>query len=168
MKNFIGYPKTKVLLIRNDEFYKLLPKLIIQAKNKIRISTFFMKLTSADSLFSTKRILDILISQKHNNGIDVQVLIDKSHKSEKYSSSIVNKEAYLYLKEQGIDIKNFRNKRRHHSKLVLIDDDIVIIGSHNFTSNSFGFLDEVSVLLRSEELNRFYSKLFLERWAIAE
>ena len=51
------------------------------------------------------------------------------------------------LASVGIKARQVAGKRTIHAKMVLIDDEILILGSHNFTRNAFGSNVEVSIVV---------------------
>jgi len=60
------------------------------------------------------------------------------------------------LNENKVKAKKPESKRLLHSKLMIIDDEIVIIGSHNYTQNAFARNQEISVIIKAKnQLDRF-------------
>lgn len=51
------------------------------------------------------------------------------------------------LASVGIKARTMRDKRTLHSKLLLIDSSVLVIGSHNITRNAFGSNIEASVVV---------------------
>lgn len=66
------------------------------------------------------------------------------------------------LKAQGINASVWPKTTLLHSKLLVIDRFIVVIGSHNFTSNAFTSNLETSTILYDETLACQYSDFFRE------
>ena len=62
--------------------------------------------------------------------------------------AVVNTGAHaIFLTTVGIKARTLKDRRTLHSKLVIIDESILIIGSHNLTSNAFYRNLESSVIL---------------------
>ena len=72
----------------------------------------------------------------------------------------VLKELLPLLNSLGIDARPLSDKRTLHSKLILIDEKIVIIGSHNLTRNAFAHNIETSLVVDIPEGNDRFSQLF--------
>jgi phosphatidylserine/phosphatidylglycerophosphate/cardiolipin synthase-like enzyme len=51
------------------------------------------------------------------------------------------------LKPCGVDIKKIESKKMMHVKMIIIDEKIVFLGSHNLTKNAFEINHEVSVMI---------------------
>lgn len=64
------------------------------------------------------------------------------------------------LNKVGIKATRLKDKRTLHSKMILIDSKILIIGSHNFTRNAFGSNIESSVAIEIPENVKRFSEFF--------
>jgi phosphatidylserine/phosphatidylglycerophosphate/cardiolipin synthase-like enzyme len=62
----------------------------------------------------------------HKRGVQVQVILDKSQRSDKYSSAD-------FLANQGVPVMIDANHAIAHNKIIVIDGELVITGSFNFT-----------------------------------
>jgi phosphatidylserine/phosphatidylglycerophosphate/cardiolipin synthase-like enzyme len=62
----------------------------------------------------------------HKRGVQVQVILDKSQRTEKYSSAD-------FLANQGVPTMIDSNHAISHNKVIVIDGEVVITGSFNFT-----------------------------------
>jgi phosphatidylserine/phosphatidylglycerophosphate/cardiolipin synthase-like enzyme len=62
----------------------------------------------------------------HKRGVQVQVILDKSQRTEKYSSAD-------FLANQGVPTLIDANHAIAHNKVIVIDGEIVLTGSFNFT-----------------------------------
>jgi phosphatidylserine/phosphatidylglycerophosphate/cardiolipin synthase-like enzyme len=62
----------------------------------------------------------------HTRGVQVQVILDKSQHSEKYSSAD-------FLANQGVPVVIDVNHAIAHNKVIVINGEIVLTGSFNFT-----------------------------------
>ena len=69
------------------------------------------------------------------------------------------------LNQNGIDAKKIAVQGLVHAKLMIIDDNIVILGSHNYTHNAFVLNKEISVILidfdNFLDFNNFFESLWL-------
>ena len=64
------------------------------------------------------------------------------------------------LQKVGIRAKQIRDRRTLHSKLVLIDGNTLVIGSHNFTRNAFAGNIETSIALSVPLENSRFADFF--------
>jgi len=66
------------------------------------------------------------IVDAHKRGVKVQVILDKSQRTEKYSSA-------TFLQNEGVPVFIDAKHAIAHNKVMVIDGRIVITGSFNFT-----------------------------------
>lgn len=92
------------------------------------------------------------IIQASNRGVEVKAILN--------NASILN-----ILKSNGIDAIITNASRTMHIKLVLIDEKVLFIGSHNFSINGFELNHEMSLKLEDQEIisrcNKFFDNLCL-------
>jgi phosphatidylserine/phosphatidylglycerophosphate/cardiolipin synthase-like enzyme len=69
------------------------------------------------------------------------------------------------LKKVGCDAKKLLTTKLVHCKLMIIDDEIVITGSHNYTQSAFQMNLELSIILPQpeniSEFSNFFNSLFI-------
>jgi len=70
------------------------------------------------------------------------------------------------LKENGVQVKEFQSRKKIHTKLMIIDSQIIIIGSHNYTKNAFNLNEEVSLITNEPEMVKRSKQYFENIWEI--
>ena len=85
--------------------------------------------------FTSAPIAKALVEAK-KRGVNVQVILDKSQRTERYTSA-------TFLANEGVPTYIDSNHAIAHNKLMVIDGDEVITGSFNFTKSAEGLLDLV-------------------------
>ena len=63
-----------------------------------------------------------------------------------------NKHTANQLKKLGIHVAFDSNKTTTHAKIVVIDQHLCLLGSHNMTNSALGYNHETSLLVNSREL----------------
>ncbi|MBT6767281.1 MAG: hypothetical protein HN778_20445 [Prolixibacteraceae bacterium] len=149
-------------VLDDTQYLYFLVNALKTAKTKIRIIMFFMVYKDAEK-YPTDKIMDAIIEAK-KRGVDVKVILDKDAEGEVYGSRIINKEAYKKFMENGIDVLFDFEEKVTHSKITIIDDDHVIIGSHNWTAGSFYAYDDKSIYIESSDFNSTVSDYFDSLW----
>jgi len=100
--------------------------------------------------FTSTPIAKALVDAK-KRGVDVQVILDKSQKTEHYSSA-------TFLSNEGIPTYIDAAHKIAHNKLMVIDGDEVITGSFNFTKSAEdGNAENLLVINHSPELAKTYT-----------
>jgi phosphatidylserine/phosphatidylglycerophosphate/cardiolipin synthase-like enzyme len=120
--------------ICGSEFPKKVIPLIDRAQKNLRIVVFDWRWYPNEpanpvSLFNQS------IIRAHRRGVEVQVIANTD-------------DALKILRDLGIVAKRPATPKMIHAKMMIIDDDIVIIGSHNYTYNAFTMNHEISAIIR--------------------
>ncbi len=116
---------------------------VIELINKATKSIEFMIYS-----FSDQDIADALIEAK-NRGVDVKGLFDASWSKNQYSKD-------EYLQNRDINISYSNSKRLLHDKVMIIDANITITGSYNFTISANSENRENSIILKSNKIAKKY------------
>ncbi|MFZ3056300.1 MAG: phospholipase D-like domain-containing protein [Smithella sp.] len=66
--------------------------------------------------------------------------------------NIQNKQTGKLLEEKGVNVYFDSPRQTTHTKLVVIDQRLVLLGSHNFTQSALKYNNEISILLDSPEM----------------
>ena len=91
--------------------------------------------------------------EAHKRGVKVQVILDKSQRSQKYSSA-------TFLKNSRIPIYIDAKHAIAHNKIMIIDRETVITGSFNFTKAAEEKNAENVLIIRDKAL----AKVYIENW----
>ena len=90
------------------------------------------------------------IVEAHKRGVDVQVVLDRSNRTEKYSSAD-------FVVHMGIPVRIDAQHAIAHNKVMVIDGQVVITGSFNFTKNAEESNAENLLVIRSPDLAAKYA-----------
>jgi phosphatidylserine/phosphatidylglycerophosphate/cardiolipin synthase-like enzyme len=94
----------------------------------------------------------------HKRGIDVQVILDRSQASAKYTGAD-------FLANGGIPVRIDRRHAIAHNKVMVIDDRRVLTGSFNFTRAAQEKNAENLLLIEDKDLARQYGDNWRLHWA---
>lgn len=136
--------------IFGKEYPKKVIPLIEKAKNSIDIIAYAWLWYSDDIGCSVMQFNNAII-RKANRGIKIRAITE-------------NRDIVSKLKINGIEAKKKSIKKTIHAKLILIDDDTTILGSHNITKNAFESNIELSMITFDKEVNQEYKKFFNTLW----
>lgn len=120
--------------------------------------------------FSIKTIVFDWRWYKNDPGNAVQIfnqtILRASRRGVKVEAIVNHLDIMTPLRENGIDAKILSITGLLHAKLMIIDDEIVIMGSHNYTHNAFVVNHELSIILRDSDIikdvNLFFTSLWLQ------
>lgn len=129
-----------------DDAEGALVKLLESATKKIRL---------ADYSYNLENVTEVLIA-KYNAGVDVSLVLDKSQAAGKTESPKI---AELTTAGVPMVVGTSEEHKIMHSKFVVVDDEVVVSGSYNFTGTAEhedNFLDV--------EQNADRAKAFSDNW----
>lgn len=102
---------------------------------------------------STVQLVNMAFARAVKRGVKIRALVN-------------NLEIVSKLKEVGVDSRRFNSSDLLHSKLVLIDQELFFIGSHNFTKNAFQYNYEITCLINCPESMIKLSDYFNRLWSL--
>lgn len=132
-------PPVQVYFSPNGGCTDAIIKQIDNAKSEILVQAY-----SFTSTAIAKSLLDA-----HKRGVNVEVILDKSQKSQNYSSA-------TFLANSRIPTFIDSNHVIAHNKVMIIDGNTVITGSFNFTKAAESKNAENLLIIKSDELARLY------------
>jgi len=106
--------------------------------------------------FTDTEIANALVSAK-NNGVRIQILMDKGQASGSYSKGDL-------LASNGIQIRYSAGAGLMHNKFAVIDTLVVITGSYNWTLAAEQKNAENLLVIKSPELVKQYQEEFVTLW----
>ena len=123
----------------DDNIERIISKRIKKAKKSIHFMVF--------SFTSDKLGEEIICAFK--KGVKVYGIVEKQGAKSKYSE-------YIKMKIEGIPVKLDKNRYIMHHKVIIVDEDIVITGSYNFSMSAHRRNDENILIIESPEISREY------------
>jgi phosphatidylserine/phosphatidylglycerophosphate/cardiolipin synthase-like enzyme len=105
----------------------------------------------------TNRDIAYAIADASKNGIDVKMYLNSDQRGEKYSKA-------GFLKKKGVPVRFHEHNGLMHNKFAVIDDNIVITGSFNWTASADKRNDENLLFINNKEAAEAYKKKFDKLW----
>jgi phosphatidylserine/phosphatidylglycerophosphate/cardiolipin synthase-like enzyme len=97
--------------------------------------------------------------------VAVRVLTDSDRVEDPYLSTVINGPAIAVLRGAGVPVRVDTPEALLHSKFLVIDDDLAVVGSHNWSAGSYFTFDDLSLALRSAALAAELAARFDGLWA---
>lgn len=111
-----------------------------EAKQTVRIQAYS---------FTSAPIAKAVV-EAHRRGVDVQVILDSSQRTQKYSSAD-------FLAHGGVPVLIDARHKIAHNKVMIIDGEVVITGSFNFSKAAEESNAENLLVIRSRDLAAKYA-----------
>ncbi len=155
-------PADDVVPLIDNEYYPEVHKALKGAKRSILCVMFVAKLDPKHSGGDEYQLVLDLIAA-HKRGVNVLVIFDQNimfwAKGRK-RGEIERKSEYAYdlLAKNGVPVFYDGERQVTHSKVLVIDEYITIIGSNNWTYSALRKNHEASVLIKSESVARSFAR----------
>jgi phosphatidylserine/phosphatidylglycerophosphate/cardiolipin synthase-like enzyme len=152
-KKSVSYDNSRcpAVLLKNQEYFPALITAIDGAKSEI-IMSFFLFKTGVHKNSYPDRVLSHLV-QAAQRGIKVMVILENSGGHD-HNLDAENRQTKQRLEDKGVEIYFDSPRKTTHIKLVVIDQRLVLLGSHNLTQSALKYNNEISILIDQPELAR--------------
>lgn len=164
MRMPIGTVGGRCSLVSDGDYPDELLRLIREAHTRCLVSMFII-----DSVGTDRPLERIVLELQAASwrGLDVRVLLGGSRQNLAIAETGAG--SSRIFRDSGIASRwlGAKQQRGSHAKVVVIDD-AVLVGSHNWSAGAFSGQHQDSVLVRSQDLSSFLSGWFNEQWQAGE
>ncbi|MCP5068399.1 MAG: DUF655 domain-containing protein [bacterium] len=162
---FDEVPVEKVGVLLGSDYYFQLLELIAHADTSVFVLMFHAALP--DEHHPTRQLLTALAAAKAR-GLDVRVILDRDRDTDPYKSSVINAAAHTFLNGHGVPCRFDSPERLLHTKLVILDGRLSLVGSHNWSAGSYFQFDDLTLAVYSEQVAGRYVERFEASWLGAD
>lgn len=131
--------------ISDERYFQAVHKEISQAKDSIYMAMFEIYIYPDDVHSAPYRLVQDLIDA-HKRGVRVKVFLDRSYGYDEDKNDL----SFLILSKSGIDVRFIAPSKRLHDKLIVVDKEITISGSTNWSYSALKLNSENADLIRSK------------------
>ncbi len=146
-------------LIKKDYYPEVL-ELIKNAEKSIYLVMYAVQLKGRDEKDQVYTLIKELIEAKRR-GVRIKIILETSGK-ESWGEYItgINDEVKKVLQRNGIQVYLDDDKITTHAKVLVVDDEVTVLGSHNWTFAAFVRNNESSVKIKSRPVAQQYISYF--------
>ncbi len=149
-------------ILKDESFLQQATELIQQAQTSIYISTFKAEITTKRRGAKLKQFFDLLIQAALEN-VEVRLITNGGeHRGHIPDSNIY---ALRMLKFTKVKVRILPNSRVCHSKIILIDNKLAILGSHNLSVKSCHNNFEISCIISEPVALETLHSIYEEVWS---
>ncbi len=165
-------PVEWIKVLNNRDYFPAVEEVINQAKGSIWVMMYSARYYTEPPKYArhythgegqpysnTNLLLEDLV-EAAKRGVKVIVILDSSDWNKENTEK--NRFFAGMLKEGGVKVFLDDPRVTTHDKLILVDDDLTIVGSTNWTYYALEENNETSVMIKSGEVNHAYKKYFLQ------
>ena len=132
------------ILLTNEDYFPALLKAIDEAQSEIFMSIFSFKAGVHKNSYPD--IVLAHLARATKRGIKVIVILENTGGHD-YKLDAENHKTKQLLEEKGINVYLDSPRQTTHTKLIVIDERLVILGSHNLTQAALKYNNEISILM---------------------
>lgn len=146
----------EIHVLLDEEYYQHAKKDLEKANETILVAMYSMVYDPGDSFDWANDLIRELV-YANERVVDVTVIIENRTF---FGYMDDNLEAYNYLSAHNITVRLDDETDTDHMKLVIIDDKIVYVGSHNWSESALYYNHETSVKIVSEDVAEIFKAYF--------
>lgn len=152
-----GFSRASLKTLTDGEYFTELKSLLARANSSVYVVMYVIKYDPNQPGDPVNQLLKALTELK-KRGVDVRVVVDdETYKS--YPQTI------NYLKNNGVPVRLDESlATTTHAKLIIIDNETVIIGSHNWTESALTRNHETSIMIQDKETATKLTNYFMRIW----
>jgi phosphatidylserine/phosphatidylglycerophosphate/cardiolipin synthase-like enzyme len=142
-------PAEDVQLVTDDQYFQAARKMIQEGKSSIQVMMFEMGYYDQYPNTPSNLLIKELIGAK-KRGVKVEVILEVKEGRDRTTER--NRNTGKILSERGVEVIYDSLFKTTHAKLMVVDGQLVLVGSTNWTYYALTNNNEVSVLIRSKEM----------------
>ncbi len=159
-----------VRVLNNRDYFPAVEEVLNQAEGSIWVMMYSARYYTEPPKYArnythgedqpysdTNLLLEDLI-EAAKRGVEVVVILDSSDWNKENTQE--NRLFAKRLKKGGVKVFFDHPQVTTHDKLILVDDDLTIVGSTNWTYYALEENNETSVVIKSGEITRAYRRYF--------
>jgi len=165
--NLPFFEAESAILLYNQDYYHYLLAQIRRARQSILAAQFIMAIyPTADRQREVLTLSHALVEAAWR-GVEVRILLSPFRSGDVEVD--INRIAAQYLSARNVPVRTFSplgdsRRRGLHSKYVLIDQRLTLLGSHNWTPGAFNSNFETSIAVESVDLGLRLAQSFNRMW----
>ncbi len=163
------FPIDSYLPLRSTDYFYFLHEQIEQAQHRIWASMFTINVNLRDDGSQVVRRILKLLSAAHHRSVDTRLLLGASEE-DLSELTLANRIAASFLRSFDLPVRSFSTtgQTTSHSKYVIFDERLVILGSHNWSPRSFTRGIDDSLALFSRPMAASLGQQFLNAWGTSK
>jgi phosphatidylserine/phosphatidylglycerophosphate/cardiolipin synthase-like enzyme len=152
-----GLTAEDVQVVTDAQYFQTAMKLIKQAKTSIHVIMFEMAYYEEHPNSPSNLLIRELVSAK-KRGVGVEVILEVREEEDRTSQR--NRQTGKILANGGVEITYDPSFKTTHAKVLIVDGQLTLLGSTNWTYPALTSNNEVSILLRSKDVAKELTDYF--------
>jgi len=158
--------KTTGALLMNDAYVESTKAAIEAATTSISLMVFLGVASDGEIGQAPLPLVEALEAAANRPGMKVSVILDQDDDGQPYKSALINRALVKRLQASAVQVKFDTKETLLHSKVLIVDRKVCVVGSHNWTRASFTRTHELSVRLDNAVVAGEYQDRFDALWNV--
>jgi phosphatidylserine/phosphatidylglycerophosphate/cardiolipin synthase-like enzyme len=151
------FPAEDVQLVLDAQYFQVAKKMIQEAKHYVQVMMFEMGYYDEHPNTPSNVLIKELIHTK-KRGVKVEVILELREGEDRTTER--NLHTGKILSEGGVEVIYDSFSKTTHAKLMVVDGQLALLGSTNWTYYALTNNNETSVLVRSKEVAKAFTDYF--------
>jgi phosphatidylserine/phosphatidylglycerophosphate/cardiolipin synthase-like enzyme len=151
------FPAEDVQLVLDAQYFQIAKKMIQEAKHSVQVMMFEMGYYDEHPNSPSNVLIKELIHIK-KRGVKVEVILELREGEDRTTNR--NHHAGKILSEGGVEVIYDSLSKTTHAKLMVVDGQLALLGSTNWTYHALTTNNETSILIRSKEVAKAFTDYF--------
>lgn len=141
----------------DKEYFPEVKRLINSAKKSVKIMMFEASYYRQYTGSPSNQLIEA-VANAGKRGLKVEVIFEINKRTERTTKK--NLETGKILQDSGVEVILDSEHTTTHTKLIIIDEHIIVLGSTNWTFNALTKNHEISTVIHSEEAAKHLQDYF--------
>ena len=152
-----GLPAEDVRVVTDAQYFQIARKMIQEAKQSVQVMMFEMGYYDKYPNTPSNLLIKELIHAR-KRGASVEVILEEKQGEDRTTKR--NRHTGKILSEGGVKVIYDSPIKTTHAKFMVVDGELSLLGSTNWTYYALSNNNEASVLIRSKEVARALVEYF--------
>jgi phosphatidylserine/phosphatidylglycerophosphate/cardiolipin synthase-like enzyme len=152
-----GLPAEDVQLVTDGQYLRVAKKMIQEAKHSVQVMMFEMGYYDQYPNTPSNLLIKALIDAK-KRGVKVEVILEVKEGEDRTTKR--NRHTGKILSDGGVKVIYDSPLKTTHTKFMVVDGELSLLGSTNWTYYALTNNNEASVIIRSKEVARALVEYF--------
>jgi len=152
-----------------DNYMSVVPDFLESATKSIYIEQQYIRSKQAEVI---KLLAAIKSARDKHPDLDVRIILGKLFSADdvaKEKENVANlKKNFGLLLDKNIRYIDTKRFVHCHNKLIVVDDEAVLVSSQNWSNTGVGTNREAGVLMRYPDIAKYYTQIFESDWSTAQ
>jgi phosphatidylserine/phosphatidylglycerophosphate/cardiolipin synthase-like enzyme len=149
LSHSFGVSLQDVEVVMDAQYFQVAKKMILEAKTSIQVMMFEMRYYDEHPNSPSNLLIKALVDAK-KRGVRAEVILEVREDEDRTTQA--NRRTGKMLSEGGVEVIYDPLFKTTHTKCMIVDGEVTLLGSTNWTYHALTNNNEVSVLIRSKEV----------------